>query len=82
MNDLKILQMALRSPQSLRFAEAIKLAEAFGFRLDRINGSHHLLCQPGVPQLVNLQNVRGKAKPYQVRQLLKLAERHNLQLRN
>jgi hypothetical protein len=34
--------------------------------------------QPGVRELVNLQNVRGKAKAYQVRQLLRLIERYNL----
>lgn len=35
---------------------------------------------PAVPELVNLQNVKGQAKPYQVRQLLRLIERYNLQL--
>jgi predicted RNA binding protein YcfA (HicA-like mRNA interferase family) len=80
MNSQKLLRKALASPQSLRFAEALKLAEAFGFRLDRINGSHHILKRTGIPELVNLQNVGGMAKPYQVRQLLKLVERHNLSL--
>jgi hypothetical protein len=35
---------------------------------------------PGIPELINLQNVKGKAKPYQVKQLLKIAERYNLHL--
>jgi hypothetical protein len=30
--------------------------------------------------LVNLQNVNGKAKPYQVKQLLRLIERYNLHM--
>jgi hypothetical protein len=34
-----------------------------------------------VPELLNLQEVRGMAKPYQVRQLLRLAERYNLEIR-
>lgn len=80
MNSQKLLQLALRNPQGLRFAEAVKLAEAFGFSINRIDGSHYILNQPGVPELVNLQNVRGRAKPYQVRQLLKLVEKYNLQL--
>jgi len=80
MNSQKLLRKALDSPQSLRFAEAMKLTEAFGFRLDRINGSHHILKRAGIPELVNLQNVRGMAKPYQVRQLIKLVEKHNLSL--
>jgi predicted RNA binding protein YcfA (HicA-like mRNA interferase family) len=82
MNNKKLLHLALRNPQNLRFAEVIKLAEAFGFRHARVSGSHHILNQPGIPQLINLQNVGGKAKACQVRQLLKLVEKHNLQLRD
>lgn len=80
MNSRKLLQRALDNPRGLRFNEAIKLAEAFGFRLDRISGSHHIMKRAGIPELVNLQNVGGTAKPYQVRQLLKLVEKHNLSL--
>ena len=82
MNSQKLLRKALDNPQGLRFAEALKLATAFGFELDRVNGSHHILKRTGIPELVNLQNVRGTAKPYQVRQLLKLVEMHNLTLEN
>jgi len=56
------------------------LARAFGFRLSRISGSHHIFTHPRIPELVNLQDVRGQAKPYQVRQFMKLVERYNLQL--
>jgi len=35
---------------------------------------------PNLPELLNLQNVRGKAKPYQVRQFQQLVETHNLQM--
>jgi hypothetical protein len=31
--------------------------------------------------LLNLQNVKGEAKPYQIRQFLRLVERYNLSLR-
>jgi predicted RNA binding protein YcfA (HicA-like mRNA interferase family) len=64
----------------VRFSEAIALAEAFGFRLDRINGSHHIFIHPEIPELLNLQNDNGKAKPYQIKQLLQLVEEYNLQL--
>jgi len=30
-------------------------------------GSHHIFVHPQVQELVNLQNVGGKAKPYQIR---------------
>lgn len=36
--------------------------------------------RPDIPELVNLQNVKGQAKPYQMRQFLKLVEKHDLKL--
>jgi len=78
MRNRKLLEKALRNPQGLRFEEAGKLAQAFGFRLDRVSGRHHIFNRAGIPQLVNLQDCGGKAKAYQVKQLLKLVEMHNL----
>jgi predicted RNA binding protein YcfA (HicA-like mRNA interferase family) len=80
MRNRKLLEKALRSPQGLRFEELKRLAQAFGFRLDRVSGSHHIFVRTGIPQLVNLQDCGGKAKAYQVKQLLKLVEVHNLRL--
>lgn len=54
---------------------------AFGFRLSRIRGSHHIYVHPSVPELVNVQNVRGEAKAYQVRQFLRIVERYDLPLK-
>jgi len=48
--------------------------------LDRISGSHHIFLHPDLPELVNLQNVKGKAKPYQIKQLLKIIEKYNLHM--
>lgn len=58
----KLLEKALRSPHGLRFEEAKKLVQAFGFLLDRVSGSHHIFNRPGIVQLINLQNCGGKAK--------------------
>jgi len=57
-----------------------RLVESFGFELRRTSGSHHIFVHPDVPELLNLQEVRGQAKPYQIRQLLDLVERYNLEL--
>ncbi len=46
--------------------------------LSRINGSHHIFVHPEIPDIVNLQNKKGKAVPYQVRQFLSLIEAYNL----
>ena len=64
----------------MRFADITDLTVAFGFRLDRTSGSHHIFTHPNIPELLNLQDVRGEAKPYQIRQLLRLVERYNLKL--
>ena len=80
MKTKKLLQKLLSSAKNVRFSEAVACAKAFGFRLDRVNGSHHIFVHPGIPELLNLQNVKGKAKPYQVKQLLQLIETHNLQM--
>ena len=80
MNPRKLLKKALSSPANLRFEEACALARAFGFRLSRVSGSHHIFAHQNVRELVNLQEVEGKAEPYQVKQLLALVERYNLSL--
>ena len=76
----RLLQKLLSGSKNIRFAEAVACAEAFGFRLSRINGSHHIYFHEDIPELVNLQNVNGQIKPYQVRQLLRFIERYNLQM--
>lgn len=53
-------------------------AEALGFQVARTEGSHHILTHPDLSELLNLQEVKGEAKPYQVRQLLRLIERYDL----
>jgi predicted RNA binding protein YcfA (HicA-like mRNA interferase family) len=66
--------------KNIVFGDMINMVEGFGFRLDRVSGSHHIFIHPAVQELVNLQEVRGEAKPYQIRQFLRLVERYNLRL--
>jgi len=80
MKKQKLLEKLLRGSKNVRFDELVAVVEAFGFHLSRVNGSHHIFTHPQIPELVNLQNQRGKAKPYQVRQFLTLVEQYNLQL--
>ena len=78
MNKRKLLQKILDGSKNVRFQDMIALVQTFGFRLSRVSGSHHIFTHPGIPELVNLQEVHGQAKPYQIKQFLKLVERHNL----
>lgn len=79
-NPRKLFTKVLSGSKNIRFHELVALVEAFGFRLARVNGSHHIFVHPRVREQVNLQDKRGKAKPYQVRQFLELVEEYNLVL--
>ena len=65
---------------NVRFADIADLVEGFGFQLQRVSGSHHIFSHPDIPELLNIQSVTGEAKPYQIRQLLRLVELYNLEL--
>ena len=66
--------------RNIAFADLVNLVEGFGFRLERVSGNHHIFSHPDLPELINMQSVSGEAKPYQIRQLLRLVERYNLKL--
>jgi len=68
------------SLNNVAFKDMVRLVEGFGFTLRRTSGSHHIFARDGVPELINLQDVRGQAKPYQIRLFLRLVEIHNLVL--
>lgn len=56
------------------------LLERYGFKLSRISGSHYIFVNANIRELVNIQNVNGQVKPYQIRQFLRLVEKYNLRL--
>ncbi len=67
----KTLEQMRREPASVRFAELYKLCEAY-FGAPRQSGSSHAVFRtpwPGDPR-INIQSDKGKAKVYQVRQVL------------
>ncbi|MGD8721921.1 MAG: hypothetical protein PVG46_08965, partial [Desulfobacterales bacterium] len=80
MNRKKILQKILAGSKNIRFSDMVNLVQGSGFTLSRTDGSHYIVTRPDIPELVNLQNIKGQAKPYQIHQFLKLVETHNLKL--
>ena len=80
MDRRALLSRLKSSPHNVRFADMVALMEALGFCCLRVRGSHHIFQHPGVPELVNLQSVGGDAKPYQIRQVLKLVSAYHLTL--
>ncbi len=80
MKKRKLLKKIIDNPKNIRFDEIVSLIKSFGFKRSRTTGSHHIFVHTMVKELVNLQNVNGMAKPYQIRQFLKLIEKYNLTL--
>jgi predicted RNA binding protein YcfA (HicA-like mRNA interferase family) len=64
--------------KNVRFRDMQRLLEELGFTLARVSGSHHIYTCTGIEEIVNIQNVGGEAKPYQIRQIVKLIEQYDL----
>lgn len=77
----KLLEKAQNNPKNITFDEVCALASMVGFVFKKSTGSHKIYHQPGVLELLNFQNDNGKAKPYQVRQLLKIIEIYGLKVK-
>jgi predicted RNA binding protein YcfA (HicA-like mRNA interferase family) len=66
--------------RGLTFVEFQRLLEAFGYRLDRVRGSHHTYRHNDFAQRVQIQP-RGKdAKDYQIDQFRDIVEKYGLTL--
>jgi hypothetical protein len=64
----------------VRFDDLLRLAYAFGYDLARKRGSHHILVHTQLPLMLNLQPADGKAKRYQVKQLVTAVRENELRL--
>ena len=75
----EIVAQMMRNPQDVRFSDLCKVCDRY-FGAPRRGGTNHRVYQtpwPGDPR-VNIQNKKGKAGAYQVRQVLKAIERLEL----
>ena len=66
----KLYERAKRARANFSFNDACALAESVGFEFERQAGSHRIYSHPKAGMILNLQDVGGKVKPYQLRQLL------------
>ena len=84
MSAAKTLVRAHNNPANVRFADLLTLVEALGYvERRRADGSHRLFKHPVTGHVLNLQPRRdGKAKAYQVRQLLAAVAAHDLKVGN
>ena len=78
MNKQRSFAEIKNNQKNVLFSNMCNIAEAFGFRFRGGKGSHRIYVKEGVVELLNFQNVNGKAKPYQVKQFIKIIEKYNL----
>jgi hypothetical protein len=75
----KLYEKAKKNPKDLRFNELAFLCECIGMECDRTKGSHFIYKLDNPFFLISVQKMKdGKAKPYQVRQLLNFIEDNDL----
>ena len=77
MSDIKRLVEAMKNaPINVRYADLCKVCDHYFGKTRQESGSHRMYMTPwqGDPR-VNIQNEKGKAKAYQVRQVLKAIDK-------
>ena len=77
----KVLEQMKREPSNIRFGDLQKICESYFGKPRHHGGSHAIFKTPwqGDPR-VNIQNEKGKAKTYQVKQVLLAIERMGVKL--
>ena len=74
----KLYARLLASRTSVRFSDFQRILEAFGFTLDRINGSHHQYKHLLASGPLSVQPKGNMAKPYQIDQFIDMVEEYGL----
>ena len=65
------------SDRNIEFNDLCNLLETLGFN-NRIKGGHHIYFKDGIEEIINLQPVNNKAKPYQVKQVRQVLIKYKL----
>lgn len=66
-----------RSDANIAFNDVRNLLLHFGFS-ERVRGSHHIYFREGIEEILNLQPLGAKAKPYQVKQVRSIIVKYKL----
>ncbi len=79
----EILIQMVRNPEDIRFSDLSKVCDHYFGKARQSGGSHKVYKTPwpGDPR-VNIQAKKGKARAYQVRQILKAIEKVELENAN
>jgi len=64
--------------KNIRFERLCTIAEALGFEFSRQHGSHKIYVLRGAKEILDIQNISGRAKSYQVKQFIVLVDKYRL----
>jgi hypothetical protein len=68
-----------RSDSNVGFESLCDLLKRLGFD-ERIRGDHHIFTMDDVEEILNLQPIDGKAKPYQVKQVRNVILKYHIRI--
>ena len=71
--------MMKRGDANVPFDGLCQLLKGFGFE-ERIKGDHRIFTRSDVEEIINLQPIGSKGKPYQVKQVRNLFFKYGIQL--
>ena len=80
MGKLKSILTAIlhgASDHNIGFADLRNLLESLDFEV-RIKGDHFIYSKAGIAEIINIQPLGNKAKPYQVKQIRNLILKYKL----
>lgn len=66
-----------QSDANIPFEQNVNLLKSLGFK-ERTKGSHHIFTREGVEEIIDLQEVSGECKPYQVQQMRAVLKKYNM----
>ena len=66
-----------RSDANIPFEKTRNMLLRLGFK-ERVRGSHHIFTRQGIEELIDIQEVGGECKPYQVKQMRAVLKKYNL----
>jgi predicted RNA binding protein YcfA (HicA-like mRNA interferase family) len=68
-----------RGDSNINFSELCNLLSMLGFD-QRIKGDHHIFTKNGIDEIINIQPLGSKAKPYQVKQIRSIIKHYKLEV--
>jgi len=70
MKKRRLFEDLNNNSKNVCFEKLCKIVETFGFRFKGGKGSHRIYVQEEIGEMLNFQNVGGKAKPYNASQVI------------